>query len=963
MKIRWRRRLTGLILIIYLASAAACAGAAVGPGSADIVLSSDAAAPAKFGAGQLRDALRKKGLNVHLTPHLADANLEFFVGDRTNPSPGISKKYLQNIPQAPESYSISIHSDKSVFIEGSDTTGAMYGALDVAEQVDRAAGSDLARQIKPSIASPYLKIRGINMFLTIQDVESPQGAFWSDEYWKDYFDMMARDRYNFLDIQGPCDAVTLRFPNAFSFFVSLPDFPKVGVGPARAAKNMAQLRRVVEVAARRGVRVGFMNYEAAPSIGPWPRRRYGIDQRWTPLGLKYLTGPALIPYTREAVTSFLKQLPGLWMFGFRIGESGQPADFYKQTYLEALNHVRPGLKIYLRTWLANPKDVRALGAATRHYLYIEPKYNGEQLGLPYQAVLGGRRYAPSGSYENYTNYPRDYSIIWQIRAHGTHRVFYWMWPGFARRTVRSCKFGGGVGFSMEPMNAYSPAEDYLHNNPAINHRFYKWTFQRYWVWNLVWGRTAYDPDVPDAVFIGKFIEHFGPAAGPVIYRALTESSRIIPFIYAYHNVGLDHQEFAPEFETGDHSLDARRRTWQGTRLVPWGGDNTNFLQVGTLDPTAMAGPVEYVRDRLDGIVDGSMGPFEAADYLQSAAETSVTKILQAAALHPASPRNFDCMRMDIEAVNWLGRYYANRIRSVTRLEFYERTYDHPELTEAYADLERAISDWNHLSEVTSHHFGYVPEYIRMGVPRFRWQDEGRSLGVDLDQINNLEAEYRVLPGALGYRPVIGYVPPAKVSPGRPLKVTATFATAYEKNRVSLFYRSSQSDAYTKVTMALANNFQRTWSSTIPAARVMPGFLDLYFEARGRSYGGSLVDGQPFHILVNSNDVKPMISSMLPLRSLRGRFANVEAEVQDQSKVRAVYVFYKRMPSYYDWLRLRMRSAGGNRYQASVPLTPEGVLYYFEAIDQDGNAANYPDFLKRTPYFVIDGWDAQGHYLP
>ncbi len=54
--------------------------------------------------------------------------------------------------------------------------------------------------------------------------------------------------------------------------------------------------------------------------------------------------------------------------------------------------------------------------------------------------------------------------------------------------------------------------------------------------------------------------------------------------------------------------------------------------------------------------------------------------------------------------------------------------------------------------------------------------------------------------------------------------------------------------------------------------------------------------------------------------------------------------------------MEMGPSGDNRYQANVLLTPEGILYYFEVIDEDGNAANYPDFLKQTPYFVIDGWD-------
>jgi len=36
---------------------------------------------------------------------------------------------------------------------------------------------------------------------------------------------------------------------------------------------------------------------------------------------------------------------------------------------------------------------------------------------------------------------------------------------------------------------------------------------------------------------------------------------------------------------------------------------------------------------------------------------------------------------------------------------------------------------------------------------------------------------------------------------------------------------------------------------------------------------------------------------------------------------------------------RNASCAGGNYTATVPLTPEGILYYFEAVDEDGNAAN------------------------
>jgi hypothetical protein len=929
------------------------------PAAVALVVPEDLTGPARFGVEQLRAALASRGFDVRMASHPLSTNIEILVivgGDMSS---------RQGVPQSPESYAITVNSKDGIVVQGSDATGLMYGALDLADQVASSHASatweGLAGEIKPTVKSPYLKIRGINMFLTTQDIDNPSSALWSDDYWQDFFDMMARDRYNLLDIHGPCDAVTLTFPNAYSYFVSLADFPHVGVGSILAAKNIALLQKIIRMAADRGVKVAYMNYEEAPPISAWQTRRFGADERWTPIAQKFLTGPALVKYTREAVASFLKQLPGLWMFGFRIGESGETEDFFEDTYLEALKSASPHLNVYLRTWIADPAKVRELGRLLPQHLYIEIKYNGEQLGLPYQAVLGGREYSPSGSYENYTNYPRDYSIIWQIRAHGTHRVFYWMSPEFARRTVRSCKFGAGLGFSMEQMNSNYPEEDYLHNNPHVNHQFYRWLFQRYWTWNLVWGRTAYDPDTPDQIFVNAFINHFGPEAGPLVFQALAESSKIVPFIYAYHNIGLDHQDFAPEFEAGDHALGVPARMWQGTRLVPFGGNNDDFLRVKPLDRTTMADPEAYVEMRLKGLASGRMTPWEAADYLDHAANLSQTEIDRAARMQPESPKNFDCMRMDIEAVAWLGRYYRDRIRSATHLAFYRETYSHPELDQAYNDLNAAIEDWDHLSEITEQHFGYVPEYIRMGVKAFRWRDERRSLEADLNQIDDMERQFPDLSTRDWSRSVIlGHVPPERVIPERPVNLTVTFASAAPDSRVELFYRTAQDPAYIGITLKPENSIQDTWTCEIPANKVVPGFLDYYFQAEtGKggfgSYESTLDERAPYHVLVNSNKAKPAIWHTPP-EGTRRDVVPLTAKVHAPAKISGVYVYYKPMPAADPWIRMVMHPLGNGTYDANVPLTPDGILYYFEAADENGNAANYPDFLERTPYFVVDGWN-------
>jgi hypothetical protein len=949
--VSWFGRAVLVVSLLLVTEGVICAQSSQ---TVSVLLPQHASAPVKFGATVLSESLTRKGLQVKVATERSRTDFELVVTE--------SGQIRQKARGRPESFAVSLSSSRqTVFIDGSDATGAMYGEFDVAEQIAGQSEGDWNAPIKAVNKSPFLEVRGVNMFLTVQDVDSPDGAFWSDDYWQKYLDIMAHDRYNFLDIHGLCDPTTLTFPNGFAHFLSLPDFPEVGVGPERAARNLARFRQVIQKAADRGIKVGYMNYEAPPPIGPWKTRRVGVDERWQEVPQQFLEGPRLVQYTREAVLSFLRQLPGLWMFGFRVGESGQPEDFYQKTYLAALAEFPPTQRVYLRTWIADPQKVRELAASTRNHIYIEPKYNGEQLGLPYQASLGGREYPPSGSYENYSDKPQNYSIIWQIRAHGTHRVFYWGSPEFARRTVRSCRFGDGVGFSMEPMEAYMPGADYLHNNPKTDHAFYKWMVEREWVWHLIWGRTAYDPDVPDRVFVDEFIRHFGTQAGPLVFQALNESSKIVPFIYAYHNIGMDHQDFAPEFENGDHAFGARSRLWQGTRLVPYGGNNDDFLQVNTLDRTAMASPTIYVEGALNGVLTGKMTPIEAADYLDAAASKSEDEIVQAAKLSPESAKNFDCIRLDIQAVAWLGRYYRDRILSATHLKFYERTFDHSELTQAYQYLQSAVADWDRLSDVTEEHFGFVPEYIRMGVKQFRWRDEGRSLGVDLDQLSNLETAFRRLPQREGLGVIIGHVPRAKIEPGKPLTLRATYATPSDDPHVYVFYRNSEKVGYIKVELKQDDKVARTWSVTIPGEQVAPGFLEYYFGAnsgRWSDYDETIAHRPPFRVLVNQFNAKPSFSYTPTAAPVTGTTVNLSIKVQDPSKIESVSVYYKLMPAYYEWLRIEMHSTGDGNYAAAVPLTPEGILYYFEAVDEGGNAANYPNFLEQTPYFAIDSWAPQ-----
>ncbi len=128
--------------------------------------------------------------------------------------------------------------------------------------------------------------------------------------------------------------------------------------------------------------------------------------------------------------------------------------------------------------------------------FVEAKYNGEQLSLPYHAILDPRPRPrnPGYSYEAYSYRPQNDRTIWQVRANGTHRIFHWGDADFVQRAVRTFPFAGAASFSLEPIQAYYPWDIFYHNTSRVDHRFFTWGYQRDWLWNLLWGRLSYNPD-------------------------------------------------------------------------------------------------------------------------------------------------------------------------------------------------------------------------------------------------------------------------------------------------------------------------------------------------------------------------------------------------------------------------------------------------------------------------------------
>ena len=621
----------------------------------------------------------------------------------------------------PEGFRLAIEGDQ-VRVTGGDASGEMYGLLELAEQIQNGGAQGDWKKIVTTLAAtqqaPFIEFRANNPFLYPpnphpQAMGGGPNAMWLDdvELWKHYIDMLARDRFNVVDVHD--------YSNVYPLLVHVAEYPGVG-NLEHQTKNLKNFREIAAYAHSRGLKFGFMNYIVA------------VDAKVDPG--KSVSTNNLTDYTAKAVATLLKEMPELDMLGFRIGKSGQGEDFYRKTYLKGLaDSGRKDVRLYARTWCASPSAVKAFGRECDGNFDISIKYNGEQLGLPYQAVhdKAVRAYLqyPSYSYENYICNDAPYRIIWHLWANTTHRYWAWEDTGFIRRCVGSLLLGQARGFSVEPSFSWYPVYAAPYYAHPEDQKVYTYIFVMLWMTFMAWGRLSYNPQLPEATIQAAFQRHYGPA-GLDIYRALQTGSKIVPLAMTYHSLGPDQQWFSPETETGYRVLqpvtNAMNQVTYGVKnaarpLVANGGPRelADFGTIVPMDSRNFVGIDEFVTNKVAGKADGRIGPEHAATLLAAAA-AETRKIIAGIQVPPGHPADaWRLLKTDLLAAAALGEYNAARIRGTMHLEYAMNAGSEADYQQALKQMAESRAAWKTLSETADS--VYAPLHNPMRVQtNFRW---------------------------------------------------------------------------------------------------------------------------------------------------------------------------------------------------------------------------------------------------
>lgn len=657
---------------------------------------------ASFGVEELRRALTAQGYLI--TDRHPECQIIVTQGAASLPAGP------QEPAARPESYIISKLPPCGVAVAGRDEKGMMYGCLDLAEQIEmgRAPAFIIERN-----ASPELAVRGLYRFLFNEQAERD----WvnAPAFWQGYADELARCRYNRFNLIYGHQSPYLIPIYAFMLDELEKDFPQIQVKDitqAERARNLQALQLASSAMASRGLTFFLGIWNSRPwtvANGVWetqPTRVTGADD----LGL-------LVMYTRRGFTRLMELCPDITGIQLRMNIESGIADqrFFVQTFVPALNDLAAHgrrMVIELRNWGLHPDTIEAF-RSTGLDIVVSTKYFAEHQGMPYQPPVTRGSY----SYDSFLRKDKPFPFQWHVWNLGTHRLFAWGDPNYARRFAESCHLGDGVGFEVTPPSAQKGFSQWVQVYPGDwrprTDLPAEWDWQRYWFFHWAFGRLGYTTKTGDDVFLHQLARRASHSAAPTFLAAYRAASQVISYLIS-QRMDDPNMYVWPELDAGgpiDHNT-----------IAPPG------------EQTLFATAREYAQAVLVGKTNAKRSPFDAADdLLRLAAEIELRLATLATIAEIQDTHEYKLIRVDFAALAALARYHAAKSRAAGNLALFYVSGDRNYLDLAESEAREGVRLWERLCELTENYH----TKLHFGPSGGHWRDNRPRVAYDLKRVQRV----------------------------------------------------------------------------------------------------------------------------------------------------------------------------------------------------------------------------------
>ncbi len=643
-----------------------------------------------FVVDEIQNTLQKKGISVKKDASKS-ANVVFLV----NP---------ENKDLKAEGFAIKTEGSQ-IIVEGADAAGAMYGGLELAEQIAIYG----LNGVKPTLQNPYMELRGTKFNIPL-DARTPSysdfsdagqnniAEMWNFEFWKEYIDNLARYRYNYISLWSL---------HPFPSMVKVPDYPDVALDDVH--RSTAKLKENYSL-----MGIGF----DAPEIlaNPEVVLKISIDEKiefWKKvmayaktrnIDFYILTWNIFVngtdgkygitdkidnqitrDYFRKSVKQMLLTYPDLVGIGITTGENmhGSNAEkkedwaynTYALGFLDAAEEM-PNRKM---TFIHRQHMTGAMDIANKFKPIVDH---------PNIEFLFSFKYAYAHVYSATEQYMHQKFVkeiegmktLWTLRNDDVYQ-FRWGAPDFVREFIKNMPYEVSKGYYYGS-DGYIWGREFLMKEPETPRQI---EIVKHWYQWMIWGRLGYNPEIPKERFTAMLQNRYSETDATKLYAAWQEASMIYPVTTGFHWGRADYQWYI-----------------EGCKSTPkTAGNETGFHDVNrfiTLENHPNSGTQtipNFVKMTLLGGTSKLESPFDVAAKLHAHADKAIQLI------EPLSPKENKELKVtfnDIRTMAYLGKYYAHKIAGSTNLALYRETKDIKYKQEAISELKNALVSWKNYTE-------------------------------------------------------------------------------------------------------------------------------------------------------------------------------------------------------------------------------------------------------------------------
>ena len=691
------QRLVLALSILGVASSGAWAGR--------VVIVRDPAVPqVEFAAREIAAALEKTGDTVDLqaAPGAGAADASRIV-------------LAVTAGGAPQGFAITKEGETAWRVSGGDPVGAMYGGLQLAESIR--FGKGLARAV-PSTGGPAIAARGIKFNIPL-DARTPSyddtgdaaqnniAEMWNFDFWREFLDDMARDRYNVLSLWNPHPFPSMlklaKYPG-----VALDDVCATTLTPsykggswnepqgvsAEVLQNLKVLKkmsidekiafwqRVMKYARDRGIDVYFITWNVLVNSA---EGKHGIDGRQD--------NPATIAYLRECTREMVQTYPDLTGIGVTAGErmKDRKDEFAKEkwlwsTYGQGVVDAKkedPQRKVRFihRVWQTSVKDVmQDFGSKYPDPFDIEFKYAHARLYASPTPPFADELLKEMAPY--------TLRCWWNLRNDDIF-CFRWGDPYYVSEFVKHFPLARTAGYLMGS-DGYVWGREFTSRDPDSPRQL---EIRKHWYSFMLWGRLGYDPTLERPFFEKALADHFPEAPAIQLYDAWLQASRIVPQVNRFHWKDWDFQwsvEGCLDQHQGFHTVD-------------------DFIRTKPMPGSRMISVQDFVKATLAGqnAMDAITPPVVARNLNGSAGEALTSVKYIRGKCKPG--KELEQTLGDLEAMAHLGDYYSEKILGAVELESFRTSKDPKRQAAAVKHLEAAARHWKEYADVAGRQ--YKPQLL------------------------------------------------------------------------------------------------------------------------------------------------------------------------------------------------------------------------------------------------------------